>query len=88
MNATVLADAKTEDTSAMEAPISKRKLMATAEQKRLFDEMFTIEDHVDWKTVSKKLHQNRIKTEKTSPIDIKPSAFSVNIKILHCFSFC
>lgn len=46
-----------------EKPITKKPLMATAEQKCSYDELFQIEFDVDWRVASKNLHRYRLKTD-------------------------
>lgn len=58
-----------------------KRLLPTPEQKRLYDEIFAIEDNVDWKTVSNNLHQYRIETiEKSTAATVagKPKETSVS----------
>lgn len=46
---------------------SKRLMLETLEQKRIHDDIFAIEDGVEWQTVSKNLNRYRIKSEKKRP---------------------
>lgn len=70
MGATVADQSDAENTdamslSSMEKPVTKKKMMATAEQKASYDEMFSIDSNVPWRTAKENLHRYRIKPEKT-----------------------
>lgn len=58
-------DTDTSDQPSMvEEPVSKKPMMATAEQKHSFDEIFSIDCNVNWRMASKNLDRYRIKEGK------------------------
>lgn len=59
-----------------EKPVMKKRLMVTAEQRRAFDEIFSIEFDVAWRTASKNLHRYRIKGEKKFTIALPAASGS------------
>lgn len=85
MNSMSLADSDAENTdalsqSSMDKPVVKKLLMATAEQKAIDDEMFSIDFDVPWRTASQNLHRYKInKTPESFTGGNKSSGSSVKV---------
>lgn len=74
-------DTVNQSTMIDENPVTKKLLMATDNQRRAYDEMFSIEPGIPWRTASRNLHRYRINEKKrfstgsmtTSAVKIKVS---------------
>lgn len=92
MNDTEMAD-ESEDENAdvlpealMDKPVVKKQLMATAEQKAIDDEMFSIDFDVPWRTASQNLYRYRTKSPDLFTGGHKSSGLSVKVRFVQCQS--
>lgn len=90
MNDTEMAD-ESEDENAvvlpealMDKPVVKKQLMATAEQKAIDDEMFSIDFDVPWRTASQNLYRYRTKSPDLFTGGHKSSGLSVKVRFVQC----